>query len=189
MRSRGAGALVVGAGALFLRNNDLSDPHAAGAERLASMCALALAAALLVGQLAARRSRWPWARSLPWSARRRVLIEASQIALALVPVVVVCVLATPGGALSALAALPFVALRATSQQLLPSRLPPGLRTGLEILPAAALCALVPFFSLILLGLVPVWLRLAVGAERDWAASAWRELEHSAEGDPLLSTVP
>lgn len=182
-----AGLLPLGAGRLFAVNNELSAHHAAGAERLAVLSALGLSAAVLVDLLGSRRGPWPWARSLPWSARRRVLLDAGQIAILLSPLIVLSLWWSPRAAPTALLALPFVALRAATHQSLPSRLSPGARTTLETLPLAAACALLPAISLVMFLLVPWWLRLAAAADRSSAVSAWRELSYSAQGDSSLSS--
>ena len=184
-----AGMLALGAGRLFVSNNELSAHHVAGAERLAVLSALGLSAAILVDLLGIRRSPWAWARSLPWSARRRALLEAGQLAILLSPLLALSLWLSPRGTLAALLVLPFVTLRAATHLAVPARLSPGARTVLETLPVAAACALLPPISLLVLLLVPWWLLLAAAADRRSPVSAWRELSYSSQGDPSLSSQP
>ena len=71
-----AAALGLASAAFFVANNDLPAKHVALAARLGGMAAVVFLLAQMAENLAVFRPAWPWARSLPSSAARRVLFDA-----------------------------------------------------------------------------------------------------------------
>ncbi len=178
------GLLPVGAAYAFTAHNTL----APGDVRLAARLGAGLAAVLVVAQmaeaLAVRRPAWPWARSLPWSAARRVGADALLLALHALPLALLAVRVSPA-ALTALALLPLLGLRAAGAM----RRAPERRMGaageilLEGSLLAALVALLPWTALLALAAAPWALRSAAARDRRQKVSRWLELHHLAAGDP------
>jgi len=105
------GLLPLGAVALFLANNTLTALQAGLAVRLGGGAALVLACANIAEPLAARRPAWPWSRSLPWSAARRVIFDACLIAVPALALVAITARLDSGAALPLAAIVPLVAFR------------------------------------------------------------------------------
>ncbi len=104
--------LPVGAMTLLRLNNDLAPGVAAGAARLGGGLGVAFLLASLAERLAERRPVWPWARSLPAGARRRVAEDAATLAFpCLVPLLATAWL-DPLAALTVAACVPLLAFRA-----------------------------------------------------------------------------
>jgi len=135
--------------------------------------------------LGARRPAWPWARSLPQSARQRVLFDAGLLAVLALPAVAVTAWIDPLSALAVAAITPSLALRAAGAM----RRAPERRTGAsgEILmaglPLAAAVALLPWIALLVPLAVPWALASAAARDRHQKVSRWLELHHLAVGDP------
>jgi hypothetical protein len=172
----------------FLVNNELPSGHRQLAVRLGGTVAVVLLLAQLAEALAVLRPAWPWARSLPWSAQRRVSTDAALLAgLALAVLVGAAFLpwASPLSLLAVAALLPLLSLRAAGA----IRRAPESSSGAsgeilgEGLLAAGLVALVPWLSLLALAAVPFVWRLAAERERRQKVSRWLPLHHLAAGDP------
>jgi len=178
--------LPLAAAAFFLANNRLRPVDAAMAARLGGGIAAAACLAGLAQTLAVRRPAWPWIRSLPWTARRRVVTDALLLGSLAAPFVAAAALLRWEAALIILAVMPLLALRAAAA----IRTSPAARTGvagrvlLEGSLASALVALVPWLALAALALVPMALRDAEECERRQKASRWSAAHHLAAGDPL-----
>ncbi|HSG39296.1 MAG TPA: hypothetical protein VLE27_06635 [Thermoanaerobaculia bacterium] len=178
------GLLPVGGAFAFVSNNTLAPEHV----RLGALLGGGLAFVFLFAQisesLAVRRPAWPWSRSLPWSASRRVVSDALFLSLHAVPLIALAVAIHPV-ALAALGLLPLVAARSAGAM----RRAPERKTGAvgEILMEgfflAALVALVPWTALLTLALTPWAVRAAAERERRQKVSRWLELHHLAAGDP------
>ena len=177
--------LPLGAAALFLRNNELAPEHVHLAVRLGGGIGVVLLLADLGEALAVRRPAWPWARSLPWSARRRAAFDAAFLGGHALVAVAVAAALSPLAALALLALLPLLAARAAGAV----RRAPERRTGasgeilVEGLLAAAAVALLPWLALALLAATPAALAAAAERERRQKVSRWLELHHLAVGDP------
>jgi hypothetical protein len=142
--------------------------------------------AALAQSLSLRRPPWPWARSLPWTARRRVAADALLLAVLAAPVAGLPLLLAPAAAAAVGALVPLLALRASS----------ALRTGiaertgaagrvlLEGATAAGLIALVPWLAAGCLALLPWALRSAAESERGLKPTRWTCQHHLAAGDSL-----
>lgn len=178
------GLLPVGAAFAFVTNNALAPEHV----RLAALLGGGLSFVFLFAQvsesLAVRRPAWPWSRSLPWSASRRVVSDALFLGLHALPLVALAAAVHPA-ALAALGLLPLAAARAAGAM----RRAPERKTGAvgEVLMEgaflAALVALVPWTALLALALTPWAVGAAAERERRQKVSRWLELHHLAAGDP------
>jgi hypothetical protein len=168
----------------FVAHNALAPEHVALAALLGGGCAVVFLFAQLGETLAARRPAWPWSRSLPWSASRRVISDAAFLAVHALPLLILAVAIHPA-ALALFALTPPFAVRVAGAM----RRAPERRTGasgeilMEGLPAAAAVALLPWISLLLLAATPLALRAAAERERRQKVSRWLELHHLAVGDP------
>jgi hypothetical protein len=180
-RSFGVALLPGLAALLFLRNNQLSPLHAARAALLGAGAACALLLATLAQALAMRRPPWPWARSLPWPARRRVLLDAVILGLPCLPLLALA----PAGAAPLAASLPLLAVRAAAAMRRPAeaRQGPAGEVLCGGLLAAGLLALLPWAAAALLAATPWAARAAAARERRQKVSLWLERAHLAAGDP------
>jgi len=181
-----AGLLPLGAALAFISNNELAPGHARLAVVLGGATGVVLLFAQLGESLAVRRPAWPWSRSLPGSAARRVGFDALFLAFHTLPLLALAVWIVPSPALLAVAALvPPLALRAAGAM----RRAPERRAGAagEILAEgmllAALTALLPWAALLALAATPLALRAAAERDRRQKVSRWLELHHLAAGDP------
>ncbi|MES1241575.1 MAG: hypothetical protein ABUT39_08140 [Acidobacteriota bacterium] len=177
--------LPLGAAALFVRNNELADIHVRLGALLGGGCAVVFLLAGLAESLAVRRPAWPWSRSLPWTASRRVLFDALFLGAHALPLVLLTAWIEPVAALAVLAEIPLLAVRSAGAV----RRAPERRTGasgeifLEGLLLAAAVALLPWVSLLALLGAPPAVRAAAEREREQKVSRWQEIHHLAAGDP------
>lgn len=172
----------------FLSHNDLPLAQQQLAVRLGGGVAVVLLLAQVGEALAVLRPAWPWVRSLPWSAGRRVLADAALLVGIAGPVVAAAGF-LPGASLASFLAvaalLPLLALRAAGA----IRRAPEASSGAsgeilgEGLFAAGLVALLPWLALLALLAAPLALRLAADRERRQKVSRWLPLHHLAAGDP------
>ncbi len=179
-----ASLLPVAAMALLRVNNELPPAVAAGAARLGGGTGVVVLLSLLGERLAIRRPVWPWARSLPAGARRRVAEDAILLAVpCLVPLGATAGL-DPLAALTGTACLPLLSLVAAAALRAPT---PGKNGGAALVGGALLAsavALLPVLSLLALAASPLALRAAIARDRAQKASLWDERHHRAIGDPL-----
>ncbi len=179
------GLLPLGGAGLFVANNQLRPEHVRLAALLGGGCAVVFLFADLGEVLGARRPAWPWARSLPWSAGRRVLFDAGFLAAHALPLLVLTARIDLLSALAVVATVPFLSARAAGA----IRRAPERRTGAsgEILIEgsllAAAVALLPWICLLALLATPWAVRAAAERERRQKVSRWLELHHLAVGDP------
>jgi hypothetical protein len=177
--------LPLGATALFVRNNELAPVYVRLGALLGGGCAVVFLLAGLGESLAVRRPAWPWSRSLPWAARRRVLADSLFLGAHALPLVLLTAWIEPVAAFAVLAQVPFLAIRAAGAM----RRAPERRTGasgeilMEGLLLAAAVALLPWVSLLTLPGAPLAMRAATERERRQKVSRWQEIHHLAAGDP------
>ena len=185
LSSWAAGLLPLGAALLFVTNNPLAPRHVRLAGVLGGASAVVFLFADLGEALGVRRPAWPWVRSLPWSADRRVQADAALLAAHALPLVLVTAKIDWVAAVAVLAVTPWLAARAAGAV----RRAPERRTGAsgEILIEgsllAAAVALLPWLSLLALAGTPWALRAAAERARAPKVSRWLELHHLAVGDP------
>jgi hypothetical protein len=173
----------------FVVHNDLAPQYVRLAARLGGGVGAVFLLSSLSESLAVRRPAWPWSRSLPWTAQRRVSTDALFLGLHALPLVLMAAAIHPA-ALEALPILPLLAVRAAGAL----RRAPERRTGAageilgEGLLLAALTALLPWAAMASLAGVPFALRAAAERERLQKVSRWLELHHLAAGDPQSWTA-
>jgi hypothetical protein len=178
--------LILGGTSLFISNNDFSSPLSAKATLFGGTLGLSILLATLANILASRRPPWPWARSLPWSARQRIVIDSLFLAAHTLPLLVVLALMNIGIVSPLLAILPSLILLASFAMRRASEYRIGV-FGMVLVYGvlgAFLVALIPLISLLFLALSPVALKYAVDEERCQKVSRWLELHHLAAGDSL-----
>ncbi|HEV3076377.1 MAG TPA: hypothetical protein VHB47_18285, partial [Thermoanaerobaculia bacterium] len=176
---------------LFAANNRLVPLHATRAAVLGGGGSCVLLLAGLAGTLAARRPAWPWVRSLPWPARRRVLDDALLLGASCLPLLALTGLAAPAAVPPLAAILPWLAVRAAGAIRRPAspaspaagRIRPSGEILMEGALLAGLAALLPWSALLPLAAVPVAVRAAAARERRLKVGAWMERHHLAAGDP------
>lgn len=177
--------LPLGAAFLFVANNELAPRHVRLAALLGGAGAVVLLFADLGEALGVRRPAWPWARSLPWSADRRVRADTVLLAAHALPLLLVTAKIDLVAAAAVLGVLPWLAARAAGAV----RRAPERRTGasgeilIEGFLLAAAVALLPWLALFALAATPWALRAAAERERAQKVSRWLELHHLAVGDP------
>ena len=133
-----------------------------------------------------RRPAWAWSRSLPWSARSRVTVEASWLALHALPGVSIGVLLSPAALLPLVAIVPWFALRAAAA-LRPRRIRVEGVAGALVIELLVLACWVGVSSIIggvLLLLTPLGVALAVRAERALPATRFDQRHQLQDGDPM-----
>ena len=172
---------------LITRNNP--QLPIATVERVARICCaigLVFFAATATNALLASRPPWSWARSLPWSALDRVIIDAIVLGAPLIVVVAAVAPVHWPSALLMLCVVPFVgalcagALRGAATKQFGAA---GLCLVIGI-PAGVAVAIWPMLAVLVLACTPVLLRWAAARERDSRATRFAELRHSAAGDPM-----
>jgi hypothetical protein len=180
-----AGAVPLLAGALFLANNDLPAPLAGRGARFSMAVALVVTLAALADRLALHRPAWPWSRSLPWTSRRRVAEDAVLFAVLASPVGIAGMRIDPMAALTAGAAIPLAALRASAAMRHGGAGRATATGGLlvEGVLMSLVVALAPWLVVLAAALTPWALRDAARREARWKVSRWTAIHHLSSGDP------
>jgi hypothetical protein len=177
--------VVVGLTALFLKNNVLTEPLREAAMRAGGALSIAVFLAFTAGFLVADRAPWPWSRSWPRSARRRIISDALFLGI---PALALCVPLQwigwpavwgaasylPAGAARAAGAVN--APRETRSKILGTLLLEG---GL----AAAAYGLWTNAGVAILFLTPLLIEVAAFREKTLKVTAWDEMHHDVAGDP------
>lgn len=177
--------LPLAGAALFVRNNELAPQYVRLGALLGGGCAVVFLLAGMAESLAVRRPAWPWSRSLPWPASRRVLADSLFLAAHTLPLVPLTAWIEPVAALAVLAIVPLLSVRAAGAM----RRAPERRTGAsgevlgEGLLLSAAVALLPWVSALALLGTPLAVRAAAERERRQKVSRWQEIHHLAAGDP------
>lgn len=179
------GLLPLGAAFLFVTNNELAPRHVRLAALLGGAGAVVFLLADLGEALGVRRPAWPWVRSLPWSADRRVRADAAFLAAHALPLLALTAKIDLLAGVAVLAVTPWLVARAAGAV----RRAPERRTGasgeilLEGFLLSAALALLPWLAVLALAGPPWALRAAAERERAQKVSRWLELHHLAVGDP------
>jgi hypothetical protein len=176
----------IGAARLFLVNNDVSSQLAERVIRFGGTLCLTVFCSIFTNMLTSRRPPWPWIRSLPWSARSRVIWDSQFIFFHTLPLALIIGLWNFKASLPLIFVLPFLSLYSaySIRQAYDSRM----GASGKILSLGTLCALllslVPMSSFFLLALTPLFLKVAIHSEKHQKVSRWLELHHLAAGDSL-----
>ena len=178
---------IIASFAFFITANNpgLAHSTAATVVRVCGVISLALFAGALANALLATRQPWPWARSLPWSARSRVLGDACALGIPLcaLPLALCLVNATQAAVVASL-----VPLAATSGAAA-VRGAGGRQTGAAgeciaiVLAMGGAVAIWPALFLIAIAATPLFVWLGVRRDKVSVATRWIELHHTAAGDP------
>jgi hypothetical protein len=136
-------------------------------------------------QIAVRRPVWPWVRSLPWSAKQRILSDGAFLAVHALPMVLMTAQIDGAGALLVAAAVPLLSLRAAAHvRRIPERRSGPVQLLAEGFAVAGAGALIPWAALLWLLGLPVVLRAAARTETRQKVTRWLELHHTSAGDSL-----
>ncbi len=176
--------LILGLVQVFVQNNDLSPKLTGEIYLFGGACSAVVFCAFLAHMLAVRRPPWPWSRSLPWSSRRGVLIDAGYIAVLATPLLLMAFVMERKMLLPL--GLSFPALCFLSSWTMGRAF--NLRTGAYgtiliygVIGSLLLC-LFPLISIVYFGLAPILFWQAVEQERHLKVSLWLERHHLAAGD-------
>jgi len=178
--------LVLGLTRLFVLNNNFSSSLNLRAACFGGSLSLFLYCAAIAGRLSERRPSWPWARSLPWSARTRVLIDALILGVLSLPLLILTAFIEIRSLWPVAASLPSFIVLASLYMRRGYRYRLGAMQMVSfagVAAAVAIC-LLPWISLLYLALTPVAVKSAAAEERSQKVSRWHEMQHLAAGDSL-----
>lgn len=181
-------AVILAAARLFLANNELPADTAFSL----SLFALVLSLDVFIGQaadmLAARRPSWPWLRSLPRSAARRVGSDALFLGVAALPLMGgLALLGGPAREIAfLLGPLAWLAIRGSGAMREAGDRPFGVlgQVVIEGGILSLLAALLPWTTGVLFAAAPLAFLFARRSERRLKPTRWAERRHSNAGDPL-----
>jgi hypothetical protein len=177
---------------LVARNNaDLARETVGRVVRVCGAIAIVTVVAGLSNALLRRRRPWPWARSLPWSASRRVAVDALVLG---VPTSVAPLVLGPlswTDSLVLLGLIPFVAIigAAAVRSGAPKTFGAAGRCVALATPVVVAVVVWPAVAVVTLAGIPAAVRWAARLEMNTAAMAWIELQHDAAGDPYWLSRP
>jgi hypothetical protein len=175
---------ILGLSSLFLSNNSFSFLLSQKILRLSGTLSLVTFLVFLSGQLSYRRPLWPWVRSLPWSARQRILRDTFFLGLHLIPLLIVIGCMSLHVSLTLLGCCPLLSVLAAGS------LNPTLETRFgssgKILPLGCilslLMALSSWTALFCLPGFLLALNTAVIEEKNLKVTVWHEVYHLSAGD-------
>ena len=173
--------------ALFIRNNELQAWEATMGARVGGGLALVAMILPLAGGLRKSRPPWAWSRSLPWSSRSRLMIDAGFLILVTIPMLIPIGWIAPWALPPLLACLFLQSVRAASalyrQEEGMTRL--GAATVGEIWLLPLLAAAWPWITWLYVLVLPMAIRSGAGQEQRLKVSRWRERHHLDIGDTSL----
>jgi hypothetical protein len=178
--------LVLGLTLLFLLNNTVDPSLALKAVRFGGALSIALLYGTMANTLATRRPPWLWARSLPWSAKKRIFIDSFFLSLHTIPLLILLGLMNLKALWPLIISLPvftFFALQ-TMRRALEDRMGASGKIFLAGMLGALSINLLPFISFLFFALTPLASKYAVKEEQSQKVSRWLELHHLAAGDSL-----
>lgn len=171
---------------LFLSNNQVSPKLALKAVIFGGAMSLSAFQALFSNYLASRRPAWPWIRSLPWSARDRILLDSVFLFILAVPLLIRIFFINGKALIPLLAFLLAGSLWSSLSIRKGSDLKMGASGSILILGfiASLFMAVIPLSWVVFLLSLPLLVRYAERSEKNLKVSQWLELHHLAAGDPL-----
>jgi hypothetical protein len=177
---------IFGTTQLFLVNNNPSPQLAERVIRFGGTLSMVVFCSIFTNMLASRRPPWPWVRSLPLSAKSRIVWDSSFVSLLLLPLLFLVGLMNLKSMLALVASLPLFSVYSSySIRHAPESLAGA--SGKVLLYGSIgslfLC-LIPWVSLFFLAITPLVLKEAIKAEKHQKVSQWLELHHLAAGDSL-----
>jgi len=178
--------LVIGASALFISNNNLSARLSTKALLFGGALSLAFVCAGTGSILASRRPPWPWARSLPWSARQRIMMDSLFLGVQAIPLLILVAVMNPAAAAPLALSLPLLTFYTSLVIRRSSEYRMGVSGKIFMigLPGSFLVTLLPFVSMLYLASAPLAFKYSVKEERGQKVSRWLEMHHLAAGDSL-----
>jgi len=180
------GAAVLGAVMLFLSNNQFSPEVTLKVMTLGGALSAVFFLAFFSNHLANRRPAWPWIRSLPWSARERILLDSLCLFSLALPVLVFLFFTNKKALLVVAVFLPAACVWSSL----------SIRKGGDSKMGASgsilcfgfisslLITVIPLSALAFILAVPFLIKGAVESERNLKVSRWLKLHHLAAGDTL-----
>jgi hypothetical protein len=171
---------------LFLSNNQVSPELALKVVIFGGVMSLTVFLALFSNYLVNRRPAWPWVRSLPWSARNRIMMDSVYLFALAVPLLISIFSVNEKAFFPCFLFLPALSLWSS----LSIRKGAHLKTGAlgSILCCgfigSLLLAVVPLFWILFLLILPFLVKYAARCEQNIKVSQWLEIHHLAAGDPL-----
>lgn len=179
-------AIPISFALLFLSNNQVSPELALKVVTLGGALGVTVFLAFFSNYVAFRRPAWPWARSLPWTARGRILLDSVYLIAFAVPLIIMVLVINWKAFFPLSAFLPAVSLWSSlsirkGAHLKMGALGPILSLGFI---GSLIIAVIPLFWIVFLIVLPFLLKYAAKCEQNLKVSQWLELHHLAAGDPL-----
>ncbi len=176
----------LGAAQLFITNNRPSILLTEQVIRFGGALGLVLFCSIFLKMLASRRPPWPWIRSLPWTAKTRIIWDTAFIGLHSLPLVFLVGAMNLKSMLPVVLSLPVIAAYSaySIRQAPESAMGASGKVLLLGTFASLLLCLFPWSCLLFLALTPLALEKAIEAEKHHKVSRWLEIHHLAAGDSL-----
>ncbi len=174
----------------YLKNNSGTVLQPRSALIFGTAWAVVCFMAFTANAMAARRPAWPWLRSLPGTARARILRDAGFLFLCSLPLLLPLLVQDVYAAGAVLTGMPALSIYAAAV----IRLAPGKKLsalGLIVLNGTIGCMLLTLvFPWAWIGLVgiPVLIKYGETLEKNHQVSRWLEIHHLAAGDPYTWSV-
>lgn len=177
---------VLGLTSLFLSNNTLTPHQTFRAVIFGGTLSASIFCAFIANTLAVRRPPWPWARSLPWSAKQRITSDASLIALSAIPILFLVVHLKIQAIWPVAICIPPLAFFASLsvRQAFENQLGAVWQILIIGTTASVLVCLIPLISLAFLAMTPLLIKYGAEQEKQQKVSRWLEMHHLAAGDSL-----
>lgn len=177
---------VLGLTSLFLANNALSPHQMFRAVIFGGTLSVAMFCAFIANSLAVRRPPWPWARSLPWSAKQRITTDALLIGLSAIPILFLVMLIKIQAIWPVVVCFPPLVFFAslTVRRAFEYQLGAVWQTLFVGTTASVLICLVPLISIVFLAMTPLLIKYGAEQEKQQKVSRWLEMHHLAAGDSL-----
>jgi len=187
LASTGVQAAFPVAGAFLMAHNNtgLTAGETATIARAGCGLGAGLVVAGLAGALVSRRPPWAWSRSLPWSSRTRVALDAGFLALHALPAVAAAAVLSFRAAPAVAVLAGYLALRAAGAMRRSAASMTGLgwRMSAELTAAVIVLAWIPWSAWMFAAFAPLALLRAERRERALKVSLLRERHYLAAGDP------
>lgn len=185
------GILTAFTALVAVRNPDLGPATVERTVRIGGMLGLIALAAGLATSVTRTRAAWPWARTLPWSSRQRVVADAAMHMAAMCPIVASLAFVNWRAAVTLVCVVPSLAIVAAA----------AIRAGPRRQASAAgevvgfgaiagtVISLFPWGSVFILLGAPFLLNAAARRDRRLIVSRFEELHHDVAGDPVWASAP
>ncbi|MGD9346660.1 MAG: hypothetical protein PVH84_12400 [Candidatus Aminicenantes bacterium] len=178
--------VILGLTSLFLANNTLTLHQINRAVVFGGILSVAIFFAFFANALSARRPPWPWARSLPWSAKQRFIADSFLIGFGAIPLLILVAFLKIQAIWPAAFCVPPFAFFASLAMRRAIDYASG--TLWQILTvettASVLVCLAPPISVVFLAMTPLILRCGADLEKRQKVSRWLDIHHLAAGDSL-----